>query len=89
MLTQRVVLSPDAMFQEIGGEGVILDLASSTYFGLDEVGVRLWQLLQVNPDLQDACDTLLSEYEVDSAQLEQDLLKLVSQLSEAGLAKVE
>jgi hypothetical protein len=89
MLPQRVVLSPDAMFQEIGGEGVILDLASSTYFGLDEVGVRLWQLLQVNPDLQAACDTLLSEYEVESAQLEQDVLKLVAQLDEAGLAKVE
>jgi len=89
MLPQRVVLSPDAMFQEIGGEGVILDLASSTYFGLDEVGVRLWQLLQVNPDLQAACDTLLSEYDVEPDQLEQDLLKLVAQLCEAGLAKVE
>ena len=89
MLPQRVVLSPDAMFQEIGGEGVILDLASSTYFGVDEVGVSLWQLLQVNPDLQAACDTLLSEYEVESAQLEQDVLKLVAQLDEAGLAKVE
>jgi len=77
------------MFQEIGGEGVILDLASSTYFGLDEVGVRLWQLLQVNPDLQAACDTLLSEYDVEPDQLEQDLLKLVAQLGEAGLAKVE
>jgi len=89
MLTQRVVLSSEAMFQEIGGEGVILDLATSTYFGLDEVGVRLWQLLQTNPDLQAACDTLLSEYDVEPDQLEQDLLKLVSQLSEAGLAKVE
>jgi len=89
MLPQRVVLSSEAMFQEIGGEGVILDLASSTYFGLDEVGVRLWQLLQTNPDLQAACDTLLAEYEVEPDQLEQDLLKLVSQLGEAGLAKVE
>jgi len=89
MLSQRVVLSPEALFQEIGGEGVILDLASSTYFGLDEVGVRLWQLLQTNPSLQAACDTLLSEYEVEPTRLEQDVLKLVSQLSEAGLAKVE
>jgi hypothetical protein len=88
MLPQRVVLSPEALFQEIGGEGVILDLASATYFGLDEVGVRLWQLLQTNPDLQNACDILLSEYEVEPAQLEQDLLKLVSQLGEAGLAQV-
>lgn len=89
MLSQRVVLSPEAMFQEIGGEGVILDLASSTYFGLDEVGVRLWQLLQADPSLQAACDTLLSEYEVEPDQLEQDLIKLVAQLGEAGLAQVE
>jgi len=89
MLSQRIVLSPEAMFQEIGGEGVILDLASSTYFGLDEVGVRLWQMLQADPNLQAACETLLSEYEVEPAQLEQDLLKLVTQLCEAGLAKVE
>ena len=89
MLPQRVVLSPEALFQEIGGEGVILDLKSSSYFGLDEVGVRLWQLLQANPSLQDACDTLLAEYEVESAQLEQDLVKLLDQLAEAGLVTVE
>jgi hypothetical protein len=89
MLPKRVILSPEAMFQEIGGEGVILDLASSTYFGLDEVGVRLWQLLQADPGLQAACSTLFSEYDVELAQLEQDLDKLVGQLVEAGLVSVE
>ena len=89
MLSQRVILSPEAMFQEIGGEGVILDLKSSTYFGLDEVGVRLWQLLQTNPSLQVAADELLQEYKVEQAQLEQDLKKLVDQLAEAGLASIE
>jgi hypothetical protein len=89
MLSQRVVLSPDALFQEIGGEGVILDLKSSSYFGLDEVGVRLWQLLQADPNLQAACDTLLTEYEVEPARLEQDLIKLLEQLTDAGLATVE
>jgi predicted component of type VI protein secretion system len=89
MLSQRVLLSPDALFQEIGGEGVILDLKSSSYFGLDEVGVRLWQLLQADPSLQAACDTLLTEYEVKPAQLEQDLIKLLGQLTDAGLVTVE
>jgi hypothetical protein len=51
--------------------------------------VRLWQLLQANPSLQSACDTLLSEYEVEQAQLEQDLVRLVDQLAEAGLATIE
>ena len=89
MLPQRVVLSPEALFQEIAGEGVILDLASSSYFGLDEVGVRLWQLLQIDPSLQAACEAILAEYEVEHAQLEQDLAKLLGQLVEAGLATVQ
>lgn len=88
MLPQRVILSPDALFQEIGGEGVILDLASSSYFGLDEVGVRFWQLLQADPVVASARDSLLAEYDVEPAQLEQDLEKLIEQLVEAGLAKV-
>ena len=89
MFTERVRISPDAMLQEIGGEGVILDLVSATYFGLDQVGVRLWQLLQADPGLQAASDVLLTEYEVDPATLEQDLTTLVSQLVAAGLATIE
>lgn len=89
MLPQSVILSPEALFQDISGEGVILDLKSSSYFGLDEVGVRVWQLLQANPDLNAACQTLLNEYEVDAQQLEQDLHKLLTQLVEAGLVTLE
>jgi len=89
MLSQSVVLSPDALFQEIGGEGVVLDLKSSSYFGLNKVGVRLWQLLLASPSLQAACDTLLTEFEVEPAQLTQDLITLVDQLTDAGLVTVE
>lgn len=89
MLPQRVVLSPDALFQEIGGEGVILDLRSSSYFGLDEVGVRLWQLLKSDPNPKAAFESLLAEYDVEPSQLEQDLAKLVGQLVDAGLATVD
>lgn len=89
MLPQRVFLSPDVLFQEINGEGVILDLASSSYFGLDEVGVQLWQLLQSDPSLPAACAALLSAYDVESAQLEQDVARLVAELTDAGLVKTE
>lgn len=89
MLPQRVTLSSEALFQDISGEGVILDLKSASYFGLDEVGVRLWQLLQADASLQAACDVLLTEYDVEAQQLEQDLLKLLAQLTEVGLVRVE
>ena len=89
MLIHRVILSPEAMFQEIAGEGVILDLSSATYFGLDRVGTRLWQLLQESSNLQAASEKLLAEYEVDAEQLERDLLTLIQQLSDAGLVTLE
>jgi len=85
MLSQKAHLSADALFQEIGGEAVILDLATSTYFGLDPVGARFWQLLQDAPDVQAACATLLQEYDVTQAQLEQDIARLLQQLVAAGL----
>jgi hypothetical protein len=89
MLAERVILSPEAMFQEISGEGVILDLASASYFGLDGVGVRLWMLLQSDPSLQLACEALLAEYEVERTQLEDDLTQLVRELANAGLVRIE
>lgn len=89
MLDRSVKLSPDALFQNIAGDGVILDLASASYFGLDGVGVRLWTLLEQDASLRRAFEQILSEYEVSPAQLEVDLLALVDQLVDAKLVLVD
>ncbi len=34
--------SGEVLQQEVGGEAVLLDLASESYFGLDPVGTRIW-----------------------------------------------
>lgn len=89
MLNTTVRLSPEALFQELGGEAVILDLASSTYFGLDTVGARLWVLLQQDASVQRACVQLLEEFAVDAAQLERDVDNLLQQLAAARLVQLE
>ena len=87
-LNQSITLSPDALHQEVAGETVILDLASETYFGLDEVGTRVWQLLGETTELQSVFEQLLLEYEVDSDRLESDVDALLNSLNEAGLIHV-
>ena len=79
------VISPEVLFQEIGGEAVLLDLASERYFGLDDVGTRIWQLLQDQGSLRVVYDRMLDEYDVEPTRLEEDLLKHVGELAEAGL----
>ena len=87
-LAQRATRSDDALFQEVGGEAVLLDLASERYFGLDPVGTRIWTLLADEDPLQVVCDTLCAEYDAEPARIRDDLLALVTQLAEAGLVKL-
>ena len=49
----RIEISEDVLFQEVGGETVLLDLASEQYFGLDAVGTRIWQLLGEGADREE------------------------------------
>jgi len=77
--------APEVLFQEVNGEIVLLDLQGETYFGLNETGARVWQLLQDGKVGDELLDMMLDEFEVDRPQLEADVTELISQLSEAGL----
>ena len=88
-LTCRVTPSPDALVQTTGDEAIVLDIASERYFGLNTVALRLWELLAQDPDLSHAHRQLLDEFDVDSAQLEHDLIAIVGELADAGLARVD
>lgn len=84
----RIRVREGLLFTEIGGEAVLLDTAAGTYFGLNEVGCRLWQMLQRETHLARVFDALLREYEVPSGQLRRDLEKIVLDLEDHGLVEV-
>jgi len=87
-LSHQAWPSDDVLFQEVGGEAVLLKLASENYFGLDAVGTRIWILLNEAPGLKRAFDILSDAYEVEAEVLERDLLSLVERMADAGLVVV-
>lgn len=88
-LSRRARRSEDVLIQEVGGEAVLLDLASERYFGLDPVGTRIWELLADAPTLADVHATLCTQYDAESARISADLLALANQLADAGLIRLE
>lgn len=86
--TASVVVSPNQISSDIEGESVILNLKSGTYFGLNEVGSRVWQLIQSQRHFRDISATLCHEYVVDAEVCDRDLLALLVELSTAGLILV-
>ena len=87
-MTQTIEISSDILTQEVSGETVILDLNSESYFGLDEIGTRIWQLIQEQKDLKSVTATMLNEYDVEEKQLAEDIEDLLAKLDEAGLIKL-
>jgi len=87
-LASRVKINEEVLFQELQGEAVLLNLKSGVYLGLDSVGTRIWNLLQQHRVLQEVRDAMLQEYEVSADQCERDLLRLVGEMEQQGLAEV-
>ncbi|TFH50985.1 MAG: PqqD family protein [Lysobacterales bacterium] len=84
-----VVPSPEVLAQELDGEAVLLNLDSECYFGLDDVGTRVWQHLLEHRRLERVCEEMRKEYEVDESSLRADILRLVEELIEAGIVTIE
>jgi len=79
-LSDKIQIPAQVMARQVGEETVILDLASGTYFGLDPVGARIWQLMSEDKTLAEVCDAMQAEYEVTRADIERDVTGLVEQL---------
>ncbi|MDD5559554.1 PqqD family protein [Candidatus Methylomirabilis sp.] len=87
-LASGVRICQDVLSRDLQGEEVILDLNTGVYFGLDQVGTRIWQLIREHRSLQQALDSMLQEYEVTKAQCTHDLLCFVTQMADKGLVEV-
>ena len=87
-LASTARISVDVVFRELEGEAVLLNLESGTYFGLDSVGTRIWQLIEQHGRLASVHDELVREFDVDADAASRDLLDLVGQLADRGLVEV-
>jgi hypothetical protein len=87
-LSHIAVPDPSLMMCDAGGEAVILSPETGRYYGLNEVGLRLWRALEQHGTLAHAHRAVLSEYDVDSEQLEADLLAFVQDLAARKLLKL-
>lgn len=83
-----VVATKDQVASDLAGEVILLSLQTGMYYGLDQVGARIWELLQQPTRVADIRDTIAREYEVALEQCERDIFELLRQLVTEGLIEV-
>lgn len=81
----RVKAKSDVVSRILDGEAVVLDLASGTYFGLNDTGSDLWSLIVQGATIAELRARVLELYDVDADTAGRDLTELVDELVKRGL----
>lgn len=75
------------MAATLDDETVLLNVVSGVYFGLDEVGTRIWQLLVDGGDADSIVRQLADEYDTSVVQLQSDVATFLAELEVNGLVR--
>ena len=84
----KITIPESVLSTELQNEGVLLNLETGEYFGLDEVGLDMWKVLGASGTLDAACAVLLAQYDVAEDVLAGDLRAFVAKLAESKLVVV-
>lgn len=80
-LNKKVSISND------NGEVILLNMNNGKFYGLDDIGTEVVQLIQNEIDYEQMMDELRNNYDVPSSQLEKDIYKFISDLIRFGLVE--
>jgi hypothetical protein len=86
--TAIITSAQNQLSSELADEAVILNVDSGVYYGLNEVGARIWELVQKPCSFSELHRILIEEYDVPSDACKQDLTKILLDLERANLVEV-
>jgi len=84
----QVRVANDVIFQQLEGEAVLLNTQTGTFFGLNPVGTRIWELLAEHGDLETVTRKFREEYDVTEDELLRHLSEFIEKLRCKGLVDV-
>ncbi|MGA9811840.1 MAG: PqqD family protein [Terriglobales bacterium] len=84
-LNDHLRIPEEVLTSKVGEETVLLNLQTGMYYSLDPVGTRFIEVLQRTSRLDEVHRALLEHFDVSTAKLEADLLKLSQDMLTRGL----
>ncbi len=84
-LDSRIQRSSEPMQAELDNELVMMSVERGSYYGLDPVGSKIWELLEEPMTVRELIDKLLEIYEVDPATCEKETLEFLASMEKEQL----
>ena len=74
---------------DLDGEKVMMDLDKGKYYLMNEVGSRIWELVDEEITVGELIKVILNEYEVEQNQCEAAVINFIRSLSNSDLVKIK
>ncbi len=87
--TATIVRSSDQVSGDLDGKVVLLSIENGEYYNMNEVGSRIWALLEKPMTVEALIAQLLAEFDVERAACEREVATFLKQLRKDRLLVVE
>jgi hypothetical protein len=93
VLDKAFVKDDNLMARNIAGETLIVPIRNSvgdlnSIYTLNEVGARVWQLIDGRMSANEIVQTINAEYDVTADDAARDVVELLDSMQEAGLIRL-
>ena len=87
-INSTITRNEELLSGEIEQEIVIMNLDSGSYHVINKTGQRIWELLEEPMSAAEICSTISEEYEVDTQNCQEEVLKFLADLQSRQIVTV-
>lgn len=80
--------NPEIDATDLDGEVVMMNMEKGQYFMMNDVGSRIWEIIEEPIKVSEIINALISEYEVEREECENTVMEFLNDLSYGDLIKV-
>ena len=85
MANTMYVRNNETISGRLHDELVMMDIEKGKYFSLNQVATVIWDMLEQPLTLEEICNNLTSEYDVDPAQCKKEVETHLNEMQKLGL----
>ena len=85
---QKIVRKEEVLASNLEDELVMMNLESDSYYGMNAVGSRIWELLERPLALAELYALLQEEFDVDGETCQRDVLPFIQKIIDEKLLRI-
>ncbi len=83
----KFLINKEVVCTRENGEAILLNMGNGKFYGLDNLGTEIWELIKKEKSYDYIVEKLYNEYKVSKEQLENDIKIFINNLTRFGLVK--